>query len=187
MLENAAMEPEIVDLADCLIAMGAQIEGAGTGRIVVRRRRTPAWRRRIRWCRTASKPARSSSPAAMTGGRVTATPRASGNAGRGARQAARKPAPTIDCDGRPHHAGHAGPASARGQHHHRAAPGVPDRHAGAVHGAELHRRRRRRDQRDDLRKPLHARAGTAAPGRGHPRRRPHRDRARRRASSAARR
>ena len=35
MLENAAMEPEIVDLADCLIAMGAQIEGAGTGRIVV--------------------------------------------------------------------------------------------------------------------------------------------------------
>ncbi|MEO5566167.1 MAG: UDP-N-acetylglucosamine 1-carboxyvinyltransferase [Luteimonas sp.] len=34
-LENAAMEPEIVDLADCLVAMGARIEGAGTGRIVV--------------------------------------------------------------------------------------------------------------------------------------------------------
>ncbi|MDO5611347.1 MAG: UDP-N-acetylglucosamine 1-carboxyvinyltransferase [Pseudomonadota bacterium] len=34
-LENAAMEPEIVDLADCLIAMGAKIEGAGSGRIVV--------------------------------------------------------------------------------------------------------------------------------------------------------
>ncbi|GAB1596496.1 UDP-N-acetylglucosamine 1-carboxyvinyltransferase [Lysobacter claricitrinus] len=34
-LENAAMEPEIVDLADCLIAMGAKITGAGTGRIVV--------------------------------------------------------------------------------------------------------------------------------------------------------
>ncbi|KGM56927.1 UDP-N-acetylglucosamine 1-carboxyvinyltransferase [Lysobacter arseniciresistens ZS79] len=34
-LENAAMEPEIVDLADCLTAMGARIEGAGTGRIVV--------------------------------------------------------------------------------------------------------------------------------------------------------
>ena len=34
-LENAAMEPEIVDLADCLIAMGAQIEGAGTSRIVI--------------------------------------------------------------------------------------------------------------------------------------------------------
>lgn len=34
-IENAAMEPEIVDLADCLIAMGAKIEGAGSNRIVV--------------------------------------------------------------------------------------------------------------------------------------------------------
>ncbi|PJK11171.1 UDP-N-acetylglucosamine 1-carboxyvinyltransferase [Lysobacteraceae bacterium NML08-0793] len=34
-LENAAMEPEIVDLAECLIAMGAQIEGAGSSRIRV--------------------------------------------------------------------------------------------------------------------------------------------------------
>lgn len=29
-LENAAREPEVVDLANCLIAMGAKIEGAGT-------------------------------------------------------------------------------------------------------------------------------------------------------------
>ena len=29
-LRNAAREPEVVDLADCLIAMGAKIEGAGT-------------------------------------------------------------------------------------------------------------------------------------------------------------
>lgn len=29
-IENAAMEPEVVDLAACLTAMGAQIEGAGT-------------------------------------------------------------------------------------------------------------------------------------------------------------
>lgn len=29
-LENAAREPEVVDLAQCLIAMGAKIEGAGT-------------------------------------------------------------------------------------------------------------------------------------------------------------
>ena len=34
-IENAAMEPEIVDLAQCLAAMGAQIEGAGSNRIVV--------------------------------------------------------------------------------------------------------------------------------------------------------
>lgn len=34
-IENAAREPEVVDLADCLIAMGAQIRGAGSDRIVV--------------------------------------------------------------------------------------------------------------------------------------------------------
>ena len=34
-LENAALEPEIVDLAECLKAMGARIEGAGTNRIIV--------------------------------------------------------------------------------------------------------------------------------------------------------
>lgn len=34
-IDNAAREPEIVDLADCLVAMGARIEGAGTSRITV--------------------------------------------------------------------------------------------------------------------------------------------------------
>jgi UDP-N-acetylglucosamine 1-carboxyvinyltransferase len=34
-LENVAREPEVVDLADCLNAMGAQVAGAGTDRIVV--------------------------------------------------------------------------------------------------------------------------------------------------------
>ena len=34
-LENAAREPEVVDLANCLIAMGAKIHGAGTDRITV--------------------------------------------------------------------------------------------------------------------------------------------------------
>ena len=34
-IDNAAREPEIVDLADCLVAMGARIEGAGSSRIVV--------------------------------------------------------------------------------------------------------------------------------------------------------
>ena len=35
MLENAAREPEVVDLANFLIAMGAKIKGAGTDRIVI--------------------------------------------------------------------------------------------------------------------------------------------------------
>jgi UDP-N-acetylglucosamine 1-carboxyvinyltransferase len=34
-IENAAREPEVVDLARLLVAMGARIEGAGTDRIVV--------------------------------------------------------------------------------------------------------------------------------------------------------
>src|SRR2546423_15570033 len=34
-VENAAREPEVVDVADCLIKMGAKISGAGTARIVV--------------------------------------------------------------------------------------------------------------------------------------------------------
>jgi UDP-N-acetylglucosamine 1-carboxyvinyltransferase len=34
-LENAAREPEIVDLARCLVAMGAKVAGAGTDTIVI--------------------------------------------------------------------------------------------------------------------------------------------------------
>jgi len=34
-LENAAREPEVVDLANCLIAMGAMIEGAGSDTITI--------------------------------------------------------------------------------------------------------------------------------------------------------
>ncbi len=34
-IENAAREPEVVDLADCLVAMGARIRGAGTDTIIV--------------------------------------------------------------------------------------------------------------------------------------------------------
>src|SRR5688500_13238984 len=34
-LENAAREPEVVNLADCLNAMGARISGAGTGTVTI--------------------------------------------------------------------------------------------------------------------------------------------------------
>lgn len=34
-LENAAREPEIIDLADCLVSMGAKIEGAGSDIITI--------------------------------------------------------------------------------------------------------------------------------------------------------
>lgn len=35
-IESAAREPEVVDLADCLNRMGADIQGAGTSRLIVR-------------------------------------------------------------------------------------------------------------------------------------------------------
>ncbi len=34
-IENSAQEPEVLDLANCLNAMGAKIEGAGTGTLVI--------------------------------------------------------------------------------------------------------------------------------------------------------
>ncbi len=71
-LENAAMEPEIVDLAECLMGMGAQIEGAGSSRIVVH------GVERLQGCTHAVVADRIEAgtflvAAAMTGGRIKAT------------------------------------------------------------------------------------------------------------------
>jgi UDP-N-acetylglucosamine 1-carboxyvinyltransferase len=71
-LENAAMEPEIVDLAECLNAMGARISGHGSPRIVVE------GVERLHGCTHAVVADRIECgtflvAAAMTGGRVTAT------------------------------------------------------------------------------------------------------------------
>jgi UDP-N-acetylglucosamine 1-carboxyvinyltransferase len=43
-IENAAREPEVVDLANCLVAMGAQISGAGSDVIRIRGVERPARR-----------------------------------------------------------------------------------------------------------------------------------------------
>ncbi|KAF1684852.1 UDP-N-acetylglucosamine 1-carboxyvinyltransferase [Pseudoxanthomonas broegbernensis] len=70
-LENAAMEPEVADLANCLNALGARIEGAGTSRITIH------GVERLSGGRHAVLPDRIETgtflvAAAMTGGRVTA-------------------------------------------------------------------------------------------------------------------
>ena len=71
-IDNAACEPEIVDLADCLVAMGADIEGAGTPRIVVRGvERLHGGSHRVVADRIET--GTFLVAAAMTGGRVTAT------------------------------------------------------------------------------------------------------------------
>ncbi len=56
-LKNAAREPEIVDLAECLNAMGARIEGAGEGEIRIAGVDLAARAPSTKWWRTASKPA----------------------------------------------------------------------------------------------------------------------------------
>jgi UDP-N-acetylglucosamine 1-carboxyvinyltransferase len=71
-LENAAMEPEIVDLAECLVAMGAKITGAGTHKITIE------GVEKLQGCEHAVVADRIETgtflvAAAMTGGRVTAT------------------------------------------------------------------------------------------------------------------
>ncbi len=166
-LENAAREPEVVDLANCLKAMGAQHRGRGHGHDPHRGRALAFRRRRIASCPTASRPAPSSSPSRRPAARcrlMSTAPdilgRDAGEAARGRREDRRiRRRCDRDRDGR---------AAAVGQPAHRALSGFRHRHAGAVHGARLRRAAApARDHRNHLREPLHARAGTAAPGRGH--------------------
>jgi UDP-N-acetylglucosamine 1-carboxyvinyltransferase len=70
-IDNAAQEPEVVDLAQCLEAMGARIEGAGTSRLVIE------GEERLDGCHYEVQPDRIETgtflvAAAMTGGRVLA-------------------------------------------------------------------------------------------------------------------
>ena len=132
-LENAAREPEVVDLANFLIAMGAKIEGAGTDASSSR-----AWR----GCTARSYevlPDRIETgtflvAGAITGGHVRAKhtrpehldavlpklQEAGATVGRGAE---------LD------RTRHARPAAAVRRRAHRAVPGVSHRHAGAVRRA----------------------------------------------------
>src|SRR5688572_9996793 len=71
-LENAAREPEVVDLAACLVAMGAKITGAGTDTIVIE------GRERLGGCEHRVLPDRIETgtflvAGAITGGRVRVT------------------------------------------------------------------------------------------------------------------
>ena len=133
LLENAAREPEVVDLARCLAAMGAKIEGAGSDVI------------RIQGVRSLGGAEHRVMPdrietgtylAAAAADRRQGPPdrRRAGVARRHAATSCARPAPrsrstdsSIEIE--------AGGATARGQHAHRAVPGLRHRHAGAVHGA----------------------------------------------------
>ena len=153
---NAAREPEVCDLALCLAAMGATIEGAGTHRILVqgadalpprapradhRPHRGRHLRDRRRDHRRPSRDPRRPSRASRLGRR-------------GAGECRRKNlADRSRPDDRPHR------SAAGGRPDHRALSRVSHRPAGAVHGADDDRGRRLGDPRDGVREPVHARAG----------------------------
>ena len=172
-LENAAREPEVVDLANALIQMGAKIEGAGTDIIRVRGVES------LRPMDYTVMPDRIETgtfviAAAITGGSVLikncfpahldAVLSKVSEAGADITigdDSIRVTGPRDDQTGE------------------RQDPGVsrlPHGHAGADHEPHDPGGRHERHQRDHLRKPLHARGRAPEDGRRHRGRRPHRHR-----------
>ncbi|KAF1858434.1 hypothetical protein Lal_00014947 [Lupinus albus] len=125
-------------------------------------RRQPAWngaRRHLRPHRSGHVPVRRRGD----GRRHPHHPHPHGHLRRGHRQAARDGRP-ADHRRRQHPRAHGRPPAAGLVPYH-GIPRLPDRHAGPVHGREHDRERPEPRYRNDLRKPLHARAGTEPPGR----------------------
>ena len=167
-LENCAREPEIVDLARLLTAMGARIDGAGGDRIEIEgvERLGGASHRVI--------PDRIEAgtyllAAAMTGGDVEV-----------AGAVAADLAPLLEklaaagCEvtaGRRRRAARPSRRARALRRQHRAASRLPDRPAGPVHGPDDPGARRVDAARDRLREPLPARPRAGADGRRHPARR----------------
>jgi hypothetical protein len=174
-LHNAAREPEIVDLCNLLVAMGAQIEGIGTSDLTIH------GVDRLHGATYMVMPDRIEAgsyacAAAITGGEVMlagariedmeATVQALRDAGvhvwnrsGGIHVAADGPLRPVTIS---------------------ALPRLRHRHAGPAHGHAVPGRGLQRADRDDLRKPLHARSRTEPHGRADRDQGPHRDRPRRR-------
>ena len=134
-IENAAREPEIVDLADCLNKMGARITGAGTSRIdhrgrdAARRRAPPRHARphRDRHLCDGGGDDRRRRAAAKARGRSCCRRALDVLAQTGAEVTATNDGIRVARNG-----GGIAPVDVT----HRAVPGLPDRPAGAVHGAD---------------------------------------------------
>ena len=184
-IENAAREPEVVDVAECLIKMGAKIAGAGTARIVVQ------GVSRLNGARHSVLPDRIEAgtyamAVAMTGGDVLlegARPELLQSALDTLAQAGVQVTTSNAGIRIARNGGGIAPVEVTTAPH----PGLPDRPAGAVDGADDARAGDLAHHRDDLREPLHARAGAGAARRAHRARRAERhDRGRREAERRAR-
>jgi diadenosine tetraphosphate (Ap4A) HIT family hydrolase len=139
-LNNCAKEPEVVDLAQLLVRMGAAIDGVGSDRIVVE------GRERLGGAEHTVIPDRIEAGTYLIAGALTGDDADRDRRGSPARSRAGEAAP-------------ARPA-------HRDLSRLPDRHAGAVHGPGQPGPGQLARDRDDLRAPLHARRRAAAHGRG---------------------
>ena len=187
MIENAAREPEVVDLAECLDQDGREDRGRRHAREIVVEGVARLARRHPRG---AARPDRDRHL------------RHGGGHDRRRRRAREHPAGPAP--GRPRRAGPGraprspptnggirvrrnGDGIQAGRRDHRSVPGLPDRPPGAVHGPDDPGQGHLAHPRDDLREPLHARAGAGPPRRPDPPRRRQRLCRRRRAASRARR
>ena len=163
LIRNAAREPEVRDLADCLVKMGARIKGAGTSEIEVE------GVARLNGARHHVLPDRIeagtyATAVAMTGGDILLE---------GVRQdlfqealgAIERAGASVSSDNRGVRVTRNGAGIAPVDISTAAVPRLPHRPAGAVHGADDARQGAIAHHRDHLRESLHARAGARPPGR----------------------
>ena len=179
-IDNAALEPEIADVADCLNKMGARISGAGTGRIVIE------GVTKLNGARHAVLPDRIETgtyamAVAMAGGDILLQ-----NARPELLQAALDVLTRAGVTVTPTNQGIRIARNGSGLEPVDVTtapfPEFPDRPAGPAHGADHARPRHLAHHRDDFRESLHARRRTGAARRPHPARRRTRHHRRRRAA-----
>ena len=177
-LENAAREPEVVDLANFLIAMGAKIKGAGTDKIVIQ------GVKQLHGTSYEVLPDRIESGTYLVAGAITRGHVRIKNTRPEHLDAVtaklREAGANIEHRRQLDRGRHARTPAALGRCAHGAVSGLSHRHAGAVRGAEYRGRRRRHHHRDHFREPLHAHAGDAPARRRDPPRGQHRHHPRRR-------
>ena len=184
-LKNAAREPEIVDLAQCLRRMGAEIAGEGTATIEIRGvdrlhgATHPVVADRIELGTYMLAPAIAGGEVELVGGRRELVAAFADKLEEAGVEVA---ATNAGLQGQPRERPR--PRRRRGD---RPLPRLPDRPAGADDGAAHPRRRRQPPRGAHLREPLHARARAHAHGRADRGPRRHRHRHRRREAARARR
>ena len=168
-IENAAREPEVRNLAECLIKMGAKIEGAGTDTIsVVGVDRLGGATHRVLPDRIET--GTYAMAVAAAGGDVLLQG-AEPDLLQSALDIPRRRRSGNQRDERRHSRRAKRHRAFARRHRHRAVSGLSHRSPSPVHGADDARRGHFGDPRDDLREPLHARPRARQTRRRHPSRR----------------